>query len=207
MRLLAIVCLLACTILGCESKDQQEIRDVYARMLQAQKDRDGHAWLACVSKKSVAWHTPLIAIGLDGTPEQVRALPPMERAEVFLMRTKGSRAKLTGLTAEQYLQLQVTDRWFTDDDISFSLRDVRVTGESGDAELVADGEGTKERTYFIKEDGKWVWDIPTTYRVWNTEIPRDAKAEGITVDQYLFDLVEYWCGLPVHESVWQPMPR
>ncbi len=211
--LLAAVLTVLLSLAGCDARaaDKEEISAIYDQLDQCNNNKDGTGVLTVFTKASFPRYEPLIKIALDGTPEQVRALPPTDRTEVLRMRLRATRAELAGLNGMEYTRFATGRGWYVSPDggqVQSTLTRFRFnkTATEATAELVSDGERSGMRFRFIKEDDYWKYDEPFAIELYDRDLRRAARDEGVSEEQFILDLLEEEIGKEVPATVWEPMP-
>lgn len=195
-------------IVGCEESAESQIQRVFDRLIEAEISGDDSEYLALLSRDSIAWHAPLIAVALDGTPAEVRALPPIERLEVLTMRHRSTRDKLTGLSAEAYVRMSTREKWFADEPgLRYTLKRIKVSVDTAQSDVYVDGKPAYYTACFIREDDEWKFDLVATVGLMNAAMPLRAREFGLSLNDYLISLVEDNTEEAVSPGIWNPMPK
>lgn len=211
-RLSSIVLLLLLVLTGCDARsaDKEEIRAVFQQLEDCNQAADGKNVLAVFTKSSFDHNEQLLKMGLDGTPEQVRALPPADMEEVLRMRLRATREELEKLDGRQYAEFGTGRGWYRRP--SSSLSEQRLTkftftpdGREARAQVIADGVRTDTRIHFILEDGAWRYDEALAMREFDRDYRAAARDEGLKVHQFILNNLEDETGKEVPDSVWQPL--
>jgi hypothetical protein len=197
---------------GCDAHldDTREIREVYADLEFCYNARDGAKVVTLLTRDTFDHYDRLLKLGLDAKPDEVRALPPMDKMEVLRMRLLGRSAELARMNGRQYIEFATSQGWYItppDERTDDRLERFRFGAGEATAELVMDGWRTGARFRFVKEDGAWKIDEPVSLASWDSVFRQIARDEGMTVDELIFDLLEDEVGHEIPESVWQPMRR
>jgi hypothetical protein len=208
--LVAISLLALALVPGCDKDAQAKsaVRESFDLLLFYEQNRNGREAVKLYTENSFPRYERLIRIALDGTPEQVRALPVMDIYEVLIMRTMGTRRELTKLSGKQYLELATSRGWWGPDDGSeYVLRDIRINGDSATAEVVIDRWRSGVRIGFSREGDIWKYDDEFSSQSWNDPIRNWAREAGMTVEQFVIDWIEEDHDREVPVTVWGPMAR
>ncbi len=196
---------------GCEQRtqDKSDIKQVFTTYYDCNNGRDGAGLMDIFTDATFDRYGELVKLGLDGRPEQVRALTFMEKREVLTMRIKGRRADLEGMDGRRYVEHATSSGWYVlpEDQRSVdTLEDFRFEGESvARPMLVSDGEWTQIRPRFVKENGRWKLDEFSIAPALERLLRSQAKDLGMTAEEILIFELEEQFEKPLDDSIWQPM--
>lgn len=197
---------------GCDphAEDKRQIQKVSDDLDFYNNTRNGAQVVNLFTAETFEHYDRLIKLGLDGTPQQVRSLPPLDKMEVLRMRMRSTRSELSKMTGRQYAEYATSAGWYQtppEDQVQIRLIRFRFSGNNATAEAQLDRWKTGARMRFEKQDGVWKMDEPSSMAAWDAVYRDLAADEGMTVDEFLFEWLEDEIGRPVPESVWQPMRR
>lgn len=204
--LLASLLLLA----GCgkNAEDKAQIREVVARLDNANNSSDGATAAAIFTDETFRFYEQLLPIGLNGTEGQVRALPSAEMLEVLLMRARGTRKELEKLDGRGYVEYGTSKGWYVTppaDRTEDTLRNWQFGNGWAKAEVVSDGEPTGIVNRFEKVDGAWKIDERDSFASVSRLLDKLASEAGVERTDFVLLVLEERLGEPVPGSVWKPM--
>jgi hypothetical protein len=177
----------------------------------AQDSGDGAAILPLYTIQTFEHYDSLLKIGLDGTADQVRRLEPFDRMEVLRMRVKAKRSELAHLTGRQYVEFATSRKWYaqTDPDADDGeLQNLQFGIDCATAEIPIKELKTRVRFRFMKENGQWKYDEPTTFQEMDLVLRKLADSEGIAESELVIGILEDELQMEeIPDSAWQPMPK
>src|SRR3954465_10187855 len=91
----ALFLVFSCALIaGCDARaaDKEEIQQVYEDFNDCNNNRNGDSIVSYFTKESFEHNERMLKVGLDGSPEEVRAMPLNDRLEVLRMRLQATRA-------------------------------------------------------------------------------------------------------------------
>lgn len=206
---------LACSLLfltACDNhaRDKRDIADVYGDIERCNNAKDGKTVVELLTSDTFRRYERLIKLGLDGSPDEVKALPPNDKFEVLLMRLMASREDISKLDGRGYVIFATSKGWYitppSERSVDFVTK-IKISSSGNDAhgQLVSDGYRTDVRLHFVKEGGSWRFDETAAVADYDDAIRRHCSAERISVDKFVFDWLEEQTGKPVPNSIWHPM--
>lgn len=210
-RIVLLTALISFVLAGCEQRtqDKAQIKRVFADFETCNNSSDGPGAVAALASDTLDRYGELVKLALNGTPEQVRALGPMEMYEIVIMRFRGSRAELAKLDGPGYVDFAVSRGWWVipaEDRSADTLEDIAFKGPNeASAMLVSDGERTQIRVRFVKEDGAWKLDEFSQAAGIDKNIRRAAREEGMSQSEFIVAELEERLGKDIPGTVWEPM--
>jgi hypothetical protein len=207
-----LLTLLLLPLVGCDAhaSDKEEISAVFQQLDDCNRASDGKNVVEVFTKSSFEHNEQMLKAGLDGTPEQVRALPPTDMLEVLRMRLLATREELEKLDGRGYVRFATGKGWYAS--AAAELPDQRLTrfkfsadGREAHAQAVFRGDRTGTRIHFIHEDGAWRYDEALAMREFDRGYRAAAHDEGMKLDQFILSELENETGKEVPNTIWQPM--
>jgi hypothetical protein len=214
MRTLLLIVLFAFTpLIGCDDKaaDKEDIRAVWQQLDTCNNAADGNGVVAVFTESSFAANVKLMKVGLDGTPAQVKALPAFDRMEVLRMRLLSNRAEISKLDGRGYVRFATSKGWYvmpSEDRTKDTLPKITFSksGTEAWANIVSEGKRTGMRLHFVKEGGQWKYDEPEAMVEYSRLLADEARAAGVSENDFIIDVLEEELGRKIPASIWDPMP-
>ena len=196
---------------ACNNEHAQDEKDL-AKLAESLDDFNNHSngegVAGIFSKNTFELYDRLLKVGLNGTAQQVRALPPAEQFEVLLMRIKGSRAEVAKLDGRGYVVYGTSKGWYItafEDRTTDTLKHFKFSDTDATADLYSDGEKSGLRMRFVKEDGVWKIDETYFYDSLSAFITKNSREAGISVEEFLTLVLDDHLKGQVPDNPWQPM--
>lgn len=211
---LALLVLGLCCLLvgGCDqhASEKEELQALFSTLDNCCNNSDGVGIIGLYSQSTFDRYESLLPIILDGSREQIAALPAPSQYEVLMARLKGTRAELEGLTGRRYVAHAASSGWYA---IPADMRTVDVLGAfefvSADevwAGIYTNGERTGLRICFVREEGQWTIDEPRAFDASSQAWRATALAHGMTVEEYVLQALSVDENRPIPARIWDPMP-
>lgn len=172
--------------------------------------KNGKAILGVFTGETFEGYERVIKVALDGTKDEVSALGPSDRMEVLRIRTRAKRAEVEKLNGRQYCEFATSRGWYVrplSDRTEDTLRRITINGDTATADLHSDGEPTRVKLRFVRQDGAWRFDEPDAFKQWDREWIELAREEGITVNDLILEELATELGKEVPDSAWRPMKK
>lgn len=186
-----------------------EVRRAYEALEQAVVARDADAALVRVSAASLEQWARLRQLALQGSLEEVEALPPGSRLAVLGVRHVAPVWLLRGGTprdlAAHAVRAGLADQRAVD---RLDLADVAVLDRSRAlAQLYAAGFPSGLRIGFVREHEheSWRLDLESTLAGAGRIVSQVARTTGLPESRVILNLLEAMTGEPVTDAVWQPL--
>lgn len=186
--------------------DATQVRQTFVRLIASLGARDADAGQRELSMASFAEWERDRELALHGTRAEVAAQPPGRRLVVMALRhhepkflsRDGSSRELVGYA----LGSGIADR---NSLAMIELGDVAVTGEKAAGQLFASGLPSGFRAGFVREDGAWKLDLPTTIDAAGRVVTRAAKSAEASEDSVIAGLLMVSSGARPTARIWEPL--
>jgi hypothetical protein len=186
--------------------DAAQVRQTFARFAAALAARDADAGQRELSMASFAEWERDRELAMHGTRTQVATLPPGRRLVVMALRHSepkflsrdGSPRELvayalgSGLAGRKSLAM-------------IELGDVAVKEDRASGQLFASGLPSGFRAGFVREDGSWKLDLPTTIDAAGRVVTRAAKSADASEDSVIAGLLMVSSGARPTSQIWEPL--
>lgn len=182
----------------------------YSDFTACNNESNGKAIVELYTSRTFEHYDVLLRFALDGTAQQVRALPPIDKCEVLRMRLLGSRSELARMNGRQYVEYATSKGWYVTPPeyrTPLTLRSFKFGKDDATAELYDDGEATGVRLRFQFEDGRWKYDEHYSTPQWDALWRRAAREEGSSEDEFVVGELEFLYERDVPDSIWNPLGR
>lgn len=192
---------------GC-NPEADAVRQAYEDCEAAHADHDGPRVAELLAPEIFTHSALMLKYALDGTPDKIKKLTPIQRSEIIMMRNRCTLEQLEQMTGREWEILGVNNGWFEADnefDIEISLGRVTVRGNTATAKVLADGRNSGFRYAFVKDGDQWKVDYREAYEVWNEWIREEARYEGMKVDELLMMWEEEDWDNELTKKIWDPL--
>jgi len=190
---------------GC-NKEAEPVRQCYESFIVACNESNGPGAAALLAPASIAYYDRLLGVARSGKRATVERLTAIERAEVFAMRCRLAPQDMKNMTGREWVALSVGKGWWAEDDESyhFGLGTITVRGDSATG-IIKDYDGaTPYKFDFVNDSGTWRLDFNRADELINRDIAQLCREEGITEEEYLFEMELNETGQEVTDAVWNP---
>lgn len=204
--LLCATALVAATAHAARPSDRKQVHGVFRDFVHAVAERDGAAGTSLLSKASFLEWQRARQVAFTGTRAEVAALSPGRRLLVLALRHhRPPFLQQTGTPRElgaHAIRAGLADR---DSLARVELADVVVKGDRAVGSLIVAGLPSSFRAGFVREDGAWKLDLPTTLDSAGRVITHAAEASGGTEDSVIAGLIYASSGVRPTTRIWEPM--
>jgi len=212
MRRLALALALAIAFLpsglAAKPSDRALVQVVFRDFLAAIADRDVAAGVAVLSKGSLAEWQRDRGLALFGARREVAELSPGRRLAVFALRhhepaflaADGSPEELAG----HAIRAGMADR----EGLSrVEMSDVIVQGDRASGGLIVSGLPSGFRAAFVREDGRWRFDLPATLEAAGKVVTRAAAASESSENAVIAGMLTMSSGRRPTDRIWEPLAK
>ena len=192
------------------AEDKEEIRRVYAMIDTCNDQSRGKEVLELFTAETFDGYERIIKVALDARMEEVKALRPSDKLEVFRIRARAKRAEIEGLDGRGYCEFATSRGWYVRppaERFESELRNFVFQGDVATAELLMDGEKTGARMRFVRQGGKWRFDEVDAYHHWDRWWREESQESGLSVEELLIGQIEDEIGREAPDSIRKPMPK
>lgn len=210
-RFLTLALLPTLLLCACEEPDTPEaagVRAAYQGLEYAAETFDGEEAVSYVAQRSIDYYTGIVRLAIDGSKEQVLALPHIDVYEVIAMRNRVDLKELEKMDGRAWLVYSLSQDWSLDDEEEMEpieLGRISVSGDYASAALIDQGTRTGRFVDFYLEDGRWKIDLQSWDNLWNEQIEDAAAESEMEVVEFLLALEDYDYGLRPEVATWTPM--
>ena len=186
--------------------DTAQVRQTFVRFAAALAARDADAGQRELSMASFAEWERDRELALHGPRAEVAAQPAGRRLVVLALRhhapkflsREGSPRELVA----NALGSGIADR---ESLAMIELGDLAVQGDRASGQLFASGLPSGFRAGFVREDGAWKLDLPTTIDAAGRVVTRAAKSAEASEDSVIAGLLMVSSGARPTARIWEPL--
>lgn len=191
---------------GDRAEEVEGVGDCFAAYKAAILDMDGEAAVELVTERTIATYQEQVDWALTAPRETIESLSLVNRIGVLSLRhriPKEVLKKLTGRTAFAY----AVDRdWIGRTGvIRTRLGEVFIAENTATAEVYAGGLRAPTRFEFLKENGKWRFDLIQSMRDADALLTPVLEQRGLSETELIFATLERSSGRRVGEDIWIPI--
>jgi len=199
----------AATITLPETPEATAVKRGFAEYKAALKQRDGTRAAETVSHNSFDFYDRMRKLALSAPREELALLEGTERMLVLALRLQAPLDLLTSATPEELVAHAVSTETITDTGVARTeLGEIRTEGELARGWVVVDGNPTQGVLQFVREGGRWKFDLEFAMQSSAGLIEAIAQQNGLTEDEVILKLLEQGVEQPVGPEIWQPpVPR
>jgi len=177
----------------------------FAEYKAALKQRDGTRAAETVSRNSFDYYDRMRKLALSAPREELALLEGTERMLVLALRLQAPLDLLTSATPEELVAHAVSTEAITDTGVARTeLGEIRAEGELARGWVVVDGKATQGVLQFVREGGRWKFDLEFAMQSSAGLIEAIAQQNGLTEDEVILKLLEQGVEQPVGPEIWQP---
>jgi hypothetical protein len=183
-----------------------EIKDAYRHYCDAVVQRDGAQAGALVSEVTLHRYQEFRDAALAADETTLVSLPVSSRLQVLLLRQRMDAVTLAALDGPGLFAHIIDQGWldaagFTDTQLGI----VAVDGDRAQAPVHRSGRPTRERAYFLREDGVWKVNLLPNFTGTDRNIEEAAAVNNLSEKAYLESLVAEVTKQPLRGDIWQPL--
>ena len=209
VQLMAAALIIALPVACSAEPDQAEeaalVRTAWDEFRASLLAGDGATAASRVSKGTFAYYDQLLERALYADRAELEVIGLGDRFTVLLTRHRVSGADLKQLDGRGLFALGVDEGWISQSSVSEAgIGEIEVRGDEARAMVLRDGEPMGEHLPFVREDGRWRFDMTVVLVVLNDMFDSMRAEAGFTEEQFIPMLIQGTTGEPVSEELWAP---
>lgn len=206
---------LLCAAGSTAATPEEEIRTLFQAYKTALLEGDGAAAARLVDVATLDYFEAIKRVGLEGSEDELRQRPFVDRLLVITMRHQLEPAELEEMDLEDLLRHAIEEGWIGRQSIrQLDIGKVELEGDEASAPALTSGVETPTqdgaepalRYEFVREDGEWKFRFHSLVASLNEIIASLTAQMGTDEDALIFMLVEQLSGRKVLPDVWQGFP-
>lgn len=189
-------------------KVEEAIRSVFRDYRKAVLDGQGRRAASLLSAETIDYYRRLQQQALFGREETIRALPVIERVQVFFFRAHVPREDLVRMSGEEVVAYAVGKGWVSQQQIARTdLGAVEIDGDSALAEHRVEGEPSGVKYHFVRNpgDGSWRLDLLPLLLASNDLMKHAAEQAELEEEELVAELLRTAGISPSDETLWKPL--
>lgn len=191
-----------------ESGDARAVRATFAAYKTAILARKGTESAGLVSGATLRHFGRLNNLALRGSEREVRKLPFIDKFIVLRLRHQVPVATMKGLDDRSAFAYGVTRGWIGEESVrSSDIGKIAVAGQSARAQHIAGGQITPMSYNFVRESGRWKFDLMAIMPIGEKSIQAVIKQQGVSADRFLLDILQRVSGESVSPAIWRPLQK
>lgn len=164
--------------------------------------KDATRW---VSQKTIAFYSDIRQVALNGSPEEVKRLTPMQKLTVLMLRAQLRADELADLDGKQLMAMSIERGWVSRDPLdTTALGKTTVKGDEAFIEHRYKGKATWAYR-LVREKGEWHFDVTSAFPAAEVLLAAWAVEQDKKEDELLFDLVKKATGTRPTDDIWKAM--
>ena len=194
--------LTSCSGLG----EEKRILDTFEGYKRALLDQNGLLSVDFVTKETIALYQQYLDWAKTATGEELAKLSLINQIQVILIRHSCPQDVVLELDGKGIF-IYAVDRGWIDSRIvvNAGLTDVTISANKAHGFIVQNGVKTAEKFHFIKQDGKWRFDLSRIISEANSLLAKMVKESGMTEKQFIISCSKAISNETVSETIWDPM--
>lgn len=192
---------------GCagSAADQKGVRDCFTSYRDAILNQRGSEAVEKVNQATLDYYERVRGLALSAPEQEVRNLSTIDKMMVLLLRHRLPLDLLRGMNGRELFSYGVNRGWIGKEDVmEAELGTIRVSGEQASAVYIKGGQRTPLKYQFTKEGGQWKIDLTTIMPAVNQALKQLIQQQGVSEEEFLFDILEAISGEKVSPQIWQP---
>jgi hypothetical protein len=195
----------AAPITGRASPEAAAVEQGFAEYKAALKLRDGARAAATISSNSLAYYDRMRTLALSGTREELGTLEGTERMLVLALRLQAPPELLAQGTPEELVAYAVTNDAMTDTGVADTdLGEISARGDLARGWILVDGAPTPGVLQFVREGGRWKFDLEFAMKSSAGLIAAIAEKNGVSEDDVILELLGQGAQRKVGPEIWRP---
>lgn len=152
--------------------------------------KDGATAVSVVATPVFAYFEDIRKLALTGTEQELAAGKLSTRVTVYTMRGGLDAATLRTGSAQDVVKSSIDKGLVGEQGISnLELGKITVTGDTASAEVTSRGQKAPFGLQFVREDGKWKFDMMPVMEMADAALAGLAKEKNLTPDQLVEQLL------------------
>jgi hypothetical protein len=184
------------------------IHDAFERYRAALLKMNGELAAEQVSSSTIRLYQEMLDHALKSNRNTVQQLPISSRLMVVLMRHRIAPAELREMNGRSVFIHGVKNKWISERSVNrldFTLDQVDVSRDATTAEVFPGGRDSQAKLSFIKEQGKWRFDLVPMMAITDGLLRATARNAEMDENAFMLKILEMTTGREVDESIWNPI--
>lgn len=193
-----------------EVKPEVLIKNCYAGYKKSLLDGDGKTTVEYVNKAGIDYYSAILDYVMEADSERVASLPLIDKLMVLSLRMRTSDKKLREMkTGEDLFIYGVNRRFIGNEGVRASeLGEIILHPDRATAKVLRNGQEIPMQFKFLKEDGKWKFDVK--YMLVNTGygLQQVIVQKGISEEEYVKELLtNINMSSDIPADIWEPVGK
>lgn len=183
--------------------DIEAISAAFEEYRQALLAGNGAAVSDLVSPSTVDYYAELVRLAAAAGPDELAGKSLVDRFAVARLRVDLPTHELAAMDGPAMLAYGVDQGYIDPSSVAHNeLGDIRIDGDRGYAQLVAQSQPTDVDFEFVRVGDDWKFDLAATMPIANATFAELAREEGLTEDEFVFEMIEILSGERVDASIY-----
>jgi hypothetical protein len=188
------------------AKDELAVRQSFDRYRTAALEKDGEAALAEIASTVYPFYDQARGDALTASDDQVRGLTVAEQLTIYVLRGSIEPEVLRTATPPELVVAAVEAGLVGEQGVqNTDLGEVEVLGNTASGQVLSNGQPSRLRFSFVREDGRWKLDLLPVLQLANGAFAGLAKEQGTTVNELIDQLLQSLYGPTKARDVRSPV--
>ncbi len=184
-----------------QSKEAQAIQTAFAEYKDALLMGDGPKAADLVSAGTIVFYDSMLRHALNTPREKLARLDFLSKFIVVRVRHEFTRAQIAQMNGRDLLVVGVNNGWISKSSVANIERLVNIKVQSYEAFAAMPLLPEIQFFHFLKESGKWKFDLTSSFDLANVAMKQEIKKSGLTEEEFITRLLRMLSAKEVDERI------
>lgn len=188
-----------------DSAEKSAIFETWEEFTSACHERSGETAATYVTEASHQYYAEIQKLATAASKEEVQGLPLGKQVTLLSMRLRIAPEKLMGMSGKGLLVHSIKEGWIgkprSEDE---TIAEIEINKNTATARESVGGEITDHVVHFLKEGGKWKFDMLPTITVVDETFEVTCADSGESREDFVEALLKLITGESDVSSAWSP---
>jgi len=191
---------------GFAQKEEKRVRKSFESYKNSLLGGQGREAIKYVTSSTLNYYDRELQLIISGDSSTIDKLSVMDKLTVFIARHKIPHDTLTRMTGIDFFIYAIDNGMIGKNSVATAeIGDVQVDGETAKGQMISNGEKIPLYFQFFKESSEWKVDLTSIFPQTNEAFKKMLSQEGVSENDYLFQLLESVSGRKVTHEIWRPI--
>lgn len=175
----------------------------YKKAILAQDGESAAGW---VTKSTIRQYDDYLKWAKTLSRDELKELSFINRFQVIIMKHRIPTEMLLAMDGRDAFVYAVDHDWIGKSGVvPMSAENFQISDNRAISDALHAGQMLPYKFQYIKEDGRWRYDLTIIMTISNEPLKQAAVKSGLTEDEFMMKLTEAISGKTVPDTIWDPI--
>ncbi len=204
---------------GCQEEEKKKgvseimnpdflVKDCYSNYKQGLLKSDGKLAIANINKSGIEYYDILMDYVMEADSSTIASMPLIDKLMILSLRWRSNPNDLIKLreSGMNLFEYGVNNGFIGQEAVSNStLGKITFNEDVATARVFNNGQEIPMQFKFIKENGKWKFDVKYVMMHTGYGLQQFVVESGMTEEEYILDLLSKMSAKPMSNEMWHPI--